>query len=142
MDADRIGIWGWSYGGYMASLALFMGNEVFKAGIAVAPVTSWRFYDTVYTERYLQTPQLNAEGYDRYSPLSHADKLRGNFLLIHGTGDDNVHFQNAVMLQNALIAANKQFDSFYYPNRNHSIYGGNTRLHLFTMMTNFLEAKL
>ena len=142
VDADRIGIWGWSYGGYMASLALFMGNEVFKAGIAVAPVTSWRFYDTVYTERYLQTPQLNAEGYDRYSPLSHADKLRGNFLLIHGTGDDNVHFQNAVMLQNALIAANKQFGSFYYPNRNHGIYGGNTRLHLFTMMTDFLEAKL
>jgi dipeptidyl-peptidase-4 len=142
VDADRIGIWGWSYGGYLASLALFMGNEVFKAGIAVAPVTSWRFYDTVYTERYLQTPQLNAEGYDRYSPLSHADKLRGNFLLIHGTGDDNVHFQNAVMLQDALIAANKQFDSFYYPNRNHGIYGGNTRLHLFTMMTDFLEAKL
>ena len=142
VDADRIGIWGWSYGGYMASLALFMGNDVFKAGIAVAPVTSWRFYDTVYTERYLQTPQLNAEGYDAYSPLSHADKLRGNFLLIHGTGDDNVHFQNAVMLQDALIAANKQFDSFYYPNRNHGIYGGNTRLHLFTLMTDFLEAKL
>ena len=142
VDAERIGIWGWSYGGYMASLALFMGNDVFKAGIAVAPVTSWRFYDSVYTERYLQTPQINAEGYDRYSPLSHVDKLRGNFLLIHGTGDDNVHFQNAVMLQDALIAANKQFDSFYYPNRNHGIYGGNTRLHLFTMMTDFLEAKL
>ncbi|MGB3850670.1 MAG: S9 family peptidase [Tunicatimonas sp.] len=142
VDADRIGIWGWSYGGYMSSLALFMGNDVFKAGIAVAPVTSWRFYDSVYTERYLQTPQLNAEGYDRYSPLSHADKLRGNFLLVHGTGDDNVHFQNAVMLQDALIAANKQFDSFYYPNRNHGIYGGNTRLHLFTMMTDFVEEKL
>ena len=142
VDADRIGIWGWSYGGYMSSLALFMGNEVFKAAIAVAPVTSWRFYDSVYTERYLQTPQLNAEGYDRYSPLSHVDKLRGNFLLIHGTGDDNVHFQNAVMLQDALIAANKQFDWFYYPNRNHGIYGGNTRLHLFTMMTDFVEAKL
>ena len=142
VDADRIGIWGWSYGGYLASLALFMGNDVFKAGIAVAPVTNWRFYDSVYTERYLQTPQLNAGGYDAYSPLSHADKLRGNFLLIHGTGDDNVHFQNAVMLQDALIAANRQFDSFYYPNRNHGIYGGNTRLHLFTMMTNFVEAKL
>ena len=142
VDADRIGIWGWSYGGYMSSLALFLGNDVFKAGIAVAPVTSWRFYDTVYTERYLQTPQLNAEGYDAYSPLTHADKLRGNFLLIHGTGDDNVHFQNAVTLQNSLIAANKQFDSFYYPNRNHSIYGGNTRLHLFRMMTDFVTAKL
>ena len=142
VDADRIGIWGWSYGGYMASLALFVGNDVFKAGIAVAPVTNWRFYDTVYTERYLQTPQLNARGYDAYSPLSHANKLRGNFLLIHGTGDDNVHFQNAVTLQNALIAANKQFDSFYYPNRDHSIRGGNTRLHLFRMMTDFLQAKL
>ena len=142
IDADRIGIWGWSYGGYMASLSLFLGNDVFKTGIAVAPVTSWRFYDTVYTERYLQTPQLNEQGYDQYSPLTHADKLRGNFLLIHGTGDDNVHFQNAVTLQNSLIAANKQFDSFYYPNRNHSIYGGNTRLHLFRMMTDFLTAKL
>ena len=142
VDANRIGIWGWSYGGYMSSLALFLGNDVFKMGIAVAPVTSWRFYDTVYTERYLQTPQLNAEGYDQYSPLTHVDKLRGNFLLIHGTGDDNVHFQNAVTLQNSLIAANKQFDSFYYPNRNHGIYGGNTRLHLFRMMTDFVTAKL
>ena len=142
VDADRMGIWGWSYGGYMASLALFVGNEVFKAGIAVAPVTSWRFYDTVYTERYLQTPQRNAQGYDQYSPLIHADKLRGNFLLIHGTGDDNVHFQNAIMLQETLIAANKQFDSFYYPNRNHSISGSNTRLHLFRMMTDFLKANL
>ncbi len=126
----------------MASLALFIGNDVFKAGIAVAPVTSWRFYDTVYTERYLQTPQLNAEGYDQYSPLSHVDKLRGNFLLIHGTGDDNVHYQNTVTLQNALIAANKQFDSFYYPNRDHSIRGGNTRFHLFRMMTDFLKTNL
>lgn len=142
VDADRIGIWGWSYGGYMSSLSLFTGAKVFKAGIAVAPVTNWRFYDTVYTERYLQTPQLNAEGYDRYSPLTHAGKLEGNFLLIHGTGDDNVHFQNAVTLQNALIAANKQFDSFYYPNRNHGIYGGNTRLHLFSMMTDFLKTNL
>ena len=142
VDADRIGIWGWSYGGYMASLALFLGNEVFKAGIAVAPVTSWRFYDTVYTERYLQTPQLNAQGYDQYSPLSHVAKLQGNFLLVHGTGDDNVHFQNAIALQEALIAANKQFDSFYYPNRDHSIQGGNTRLHLFRMITDFVQAKL
>lgn len=142
VDAGRIGIWGWSYGGYMSSLALFIGGDVFKAGIAVAPVTSWRFYDSVYTERYLQTPQINAQGYDQYSPLSHVGKLEGNFLLIHGTGDDNVHFQNAVTLQNSLIAANKQFDSFYYPNRNHGIYGGNTRLHLFNMMTDFLKEKL
>ncbi len=142
VDPERIGIWGWSYGGYMSSLALFVGNDIFKTAIAVAPVTNWRFYDTVYTERYLQTPQLNAEGYDAYSPLSHAAGMKGNFLLVHGTGDDNVHVQNSLMLQDALIAAGKQFDSFFYPNRNHSIYGGNTRLHLFRMMTNFLEDNL
>lgn len=142
IDGDRIGIWGWSYGGYMSSLSLFMGAEYFKAAIAVAPVTSWRYYDTIYTERYLKTPQLNAAGYDDYSPLSHVDKLSGKYLLIHGTGDDNVHFQNAVELTDALIAANKQFESFYYPNRNHGIYGGNTRVHLFNMITDFIEKNL
>lgn len=142
VDRERIGIWGWSYGGYMTSLALFLGNDIFKAGIAVAPVTNWRFYDTIYTERYLKRPQDNPSGYDDNSPNTHADKLKGNFFLIHGTGDDNVHFQNAVELQNALIDANKEFDSFYYPNRNHGIYGGNTRLHLFSMMTNYLLEKL
>jgi len=142
VNPDRIGIWGWSYGGYMSSLALFIGNDVFKAAIAVAPVTNWRYYDTIYTERFLSTPQLNPSGYDAYSPLSHVEKLEGKLLLIHGTGDDNVHFQNSVMLQNALIAANKQFDSFFYPNRNHGIYGGNTRMHLYRMMTHFLEDNL
>lgn len=142
VDGDRIGIWGWSYGGYMSSLATFLGNDVFKLGIAVAPVINWRFYDTIYTERYLKTPQENAEGYDAYSPLTHADKLKGDFLLIHGTGDDNVHFQNAVALQNALIDAGKQFQSFYYPNRNHGIRGGNTSLHLYQMMTNFIKNNL
>lgn len=142
VDRERIGIWGWSYGGYMTSLAMFLGNDVFKTGIAVAPVTNWRFYDTIYTERYLKRPQDNPSGYDDNSPNSHADKLQGNYFLIHGTGDDNVHFQNAVELQNALIDANKEFDSFYYPNRNHGIYGGNTRLHLFNMMTNYLLEKL
>jgi dipeptidyl-peptidase 4 len=142
VDKDRIGIWGWSYGGYMSSLALFVGHEVFKAGVAVAPVTNWRFYDTIYTERYLKTPQENAEGYDAWSPLSHVDKLQGAYLLIHGTGDDNVHFQNAVALQDALISAGKQFQSFYYPNRNHGIRGGNTSLHLFQMMTDYLKANL
>ena len=142
IDGNRIGIWGWSYGGYMSTLALMVGNDVFKTAIAVAPVTNWRYYDTIYTERYLKTPQENAEGYDAYSPLSHVEKLEGNYLLIHGTGDDNVHFQNAVSLQNALIAAGKQFQSFYYPNRNHGIYGGNTRLHLFEMMTNYLKQNL
>lgn len=142
VDKNRIGIWGWSYGGYMSSLSLLLGNDVFKAAIAVAPVTNWRYYDTIYTERYLQKPQDNPTGYDDYSPQTHAYKLEGALLLVHGTGDDNVHFQNSVEFQNALIKANKQFDSFYYPNRNHSIYGGNTRLHLYTMMTNFILEKL
>ncbi len=142
IDESRIGIWGWSYGGYMSSLAMFLGNEVFKAAIAVAPVTNWRFYDTIYTERYLKRPQDNPSGYDDYSPLTHAGKLNGAFLLIHGTGDDNVHFQNAAELQNALIEAGKQFDSFYYPNKSHSISGGSTRYHLFKMMTDFILKNL
>jgi dipeptidyl-peptidase 4 len=142
VDKDRIGIWGWSYGGYMSSLCLFLGHDVFKAAIAVAPVTNWRYYDTIYTERYLQRPQDNPSGFDDFSPVNHAANLSGAFLLIHGTGDDNVHFQNAVELQNALIIANKQFNSFYYPDRNHSIYGGNTRLHLYTMMTKFIVENL
>jgi len=142
IDADRIGIWGWSYGGYMSSLAILKGADVFKMAIAVAPVTTWRFYDTIYTERYLQLPQGNASGYDDNSPIFHADKLKGEFLLIHGTGDDNVHFQNAVALQNALIAAGKQFDSFYYPDKAHGIGGLGTRLHLFQLMTDFVKEKL
>lgn len=142
VDPARIGIWGWSFGGYMTSLALFKGNDIFKTGIAVAPVTNWRFYDSIYTERYLKRPQDNPSGYDNNSPNTHTDKLKGNFFLIHGTGDDNVHFQNAVELQNALIDANKQFDSFYYPNRDHGISGGNTRYHLFNMMTNYILEKL
>ncbi|WP_038029004.1 S9 family peptidase [Thermonema rossianum] len=142
VDANRIGIWGWSYGGYMSSLCILLGNDVFKAAIAVAPVTSWRYYDTIYTERYLQRPQDNPGGYDEYSPLTHAARLKGNYLLIHGTGDDNVHFQNAVMMVDALIKANKQFEVFFYPNRNHGIYGGNTRLHLYNLMTDFIKRKL
>lgn len=142
VDADRIGIWGHSFGGYMTLLGLTKGDGVFRAGISVAPVTNWRFYDSIYTERYLKTPQQNAAGYDDNSPLMFADKLKGDLLLIHGTGDDNVHFQNSVEMEDALVAANKQFDSFYYPNRNHGIYGGNTLLHRFTMMTNFLEDHL
>ncbi len=142
IDKDRIGIWGHSFGGYMTLLGLTKGNGIFRAGISVAPVTNWRFYDSIYTERYLKTPQENAAGYDENSPLSFANQLKGDLLLIHGTGDDNVHFQNAVAMQDALIDANKQFESFYYPNRNHGIYGGNTYLHRFTMMTDFLQRKL
>lgn len=142
IDAERIGIWGWSYGGYMSTLAMLKGADYFKAGIAVAPVTTWRFYDTIYTERYLQRPEDNPSGYDENSPLSHAEKLKGNFLLIHGTGDDNVHFQNAVALQEALINAGKQFDSFYYPDKAHGIGGMKARTHLYQMMTDFLKNKL
>ncbi|MDX1627822.1 MAG: DPP IV N-terminal domain-containing protein [Fulvivirga sp.] len=142
VDASRIGIWGWSYGGYMSSLAMFLGEGVFKAAIAVAPVTNWRYYDTIYTERYMDTPQNNPSGYDDNSPTSHVEKLQGNYLLIHGTGDDNVHFQNAVALQDALIAAGKQFDSFYYPDRAHGIYRNRARMHLYTMMTNWIKENL
>jgi dipeptidyl-peptidase-4 len=142
IDEGRIGIWGWSYGGYTSSLSLLKGNDVFKMAIAVAPVTNWRFYDTIYTERFMATPQENASGYDDNSPTSYADRLKGNFLLIHGTGDDNVHFQNAVELQDALIAAGKQFDSFYYPDRAHAIYRDNARPHLFTMMTKWVKENL
>ncbi|KAB7731685.1 prolyl oligopeptidase family serine peptidase [Rudanella paleaurantiibacter] len=142
VDPARVGIWGWSYGGYMTSLCMTLGADVFKTGIAVAPVTNWRFYDTIYTERYLKRPQDNPQGYDENSPVTHADKLKGNFLLIHGTGDDNVHFQNSVEFVNALVAAGKPFRSFYYPNRNHGIYGGNTRQHLYQMLTDFILEKL
>lgn len=142
VDKNRIGIWGWSYGGYMTSLCLTKGADVFKAGIAVAPVTNWRYYDTIYTERYLRTPQENAKGYDENSPINFASKLRGPFLLVHGSGDDNVHYQNSMEMINALVKANKQFELMIYPNRNHGIYGGNTRLHLYKKMTDFLLKNL
>ncbi len=142
VDDSRIGIWGWSYGGYMASLAMTKGAGTFKMGIAVAPVTNWRFYDTVYTERYLQTPQLNASGYDDNSPSTYAGNLQGNFLLIHGTGDDNVHFQNSIVLEDALVNSGKQFRSFYYPDKHHGIQGGKTRQHLYTMMLNYVLESL
>ena len=143
VDANEIGIWGWSYGGFMSANCLFKGNDVFKMAIAVAPVTSWRFYDSIYTERYMQTPQENASGYDENSPLNFANFLKGNFLLVHGSGDDNVHFQNTMRLTNALIEANKPFDQAIYPDRTHGIYEGkNTRLHLYEKMTRFIEVNL
>lgn len=142
IDKNRIGIFGWSYGGYMSSLAILKGAEVFKAAIAVAPVTNWKWYDSVYTERYMRSLKDNEAGYKENSPIYFADLLKGNYLLIHGTADDNVHFQNSVEMANALINANKQFDTYYYPNKNHGIYGGNTRLHLYTKMTDFLYNKL
>ena len=143
IDEDNIGIWGWSFGGFMSTNALLKGSDIFSTAIAVAPVTSWRFYDTVYTERYMQTPQENASGYDENSPINYADKLEGNYLLVHGTGDDNVHVQNSMRMINALIEANKQFDMFIVPDRTHGIYkGANTRLNLYTKMTNFVEEHL
>ena len=138
VDAGRIGIFGWSFGGYMASLAMTKGADVFKVGIAVAPVTTWRYYDTIYTERYLQTPQENPQGYDENSPINFADLMKGKFLLIHGTADDNVHYQNAVEMAEALIQKNKEFEFMTYPDKNHGIYGGNTRLHLYQKMTDFI----
>ena len=142
VDQSRIGIFGWSYGGFMASNCIFQGADVFKTAIAVAPVTSWRYYDSVYTERYMQTPQENASGYDTNSPITHVSKLKGNFLLIHGTADDNVHVQNSMKMIEALVQANKQFDWAIYPDKNHGIYGGKTRLQLYTKMTNFIKEKL
>ncbi|MDG5490185.1 S9 family peptidase [Psychroserpens sp. SPM9] len=142
IDENNIGIWGWSYGGFMSSNALFKGNDTFSMAIAVAPVTSWRFYDTIYTERYMTTPQENPSGYDENSPINHVDKLKGDFLLIHGTGDDNVHVQNTMRMVEALIQADKQFEWMIYPDKNHGIYGGNTRLHLYKKMTNFIHDTL
>ncbi|MFT3795089.1 S9 family peptidase [Flavobacterium sp.] len=142
VDQSRIGIFGWSYGGFMSSNCLFKGNDVFKMAIAVAPVTNWRFYDSVYTERYMQTPQENPSGYDDNSPINHVDKLKGKLLLIHGSGDDNVHVQNSMQMMEALIQANKQFDSQIYPDKNHGIYGGKTRIQLFNKMTNFIKENL
>lgn len=142
VDGNRIGIWGWSYGGYMSSLGITKGADVFKMAMAVAPVTNWRFYDNIYTERYMRTPQENASGYDDNSPINHVEKLEGAYLLVHGSADDNVHVQNTMRMISALVAANKQFDLFIYPDKNHGIYGGNTRYHLYTKMTNFIEDNL
>ncbi|HLF51618.1 S9 family peptidase [Flavobacterium sp.] len=142
VDKSRIGIFGWSFGGYMSSNCLFKGNDIFKMAIAVAPVTNWRFYDSIYTERYMQTPQENPSGYDDNSPINYVDKLKGKFLLIHGSADDNVHVQNSMQMMEALIQANKQFDSQIYPDKNHGIYGGKTRIQLYTKMTNFIKENL
>ena len=126
----------------MSSICITKGAEVFKSAIAVAPVTSWRYYDNIYTERYMRTPQENPDGYDDNSPINMVDKLKGNYLLIHGSGDDNVHYQNTMEMINAMVDANVEYDSEIYPNRNHSIYGGNTRYHLYKRMTDFWLQKL
>jgi dipeptidyl-peptidase-4 len=142
VDRSRIGIWGWSYGGFMSSNAILKGADVFTMAIAVAPVTNWRFYDSIYTERYMQTPQENASGYDDNSPINHVDKLKGKYLLIHGSADDNVHVQNSMRMMEALIQANKPFESQVYPDKNHGIFGGKTRIHLYNRMTNFIKENL
>ena len=138
IDSNRIGIWGWSYGGYMSSLGLTKGADVYSTAIAVAPVTNWRFYDNIYTERYMGLPQDNGSGYDENSPINHTSKMKGNYLLVHGSADDNVHVQNSMRMTQALINSNVDFEQFIYPDKNHGIYGGNTRLHLYKKMTQFL----
>lgn len=140
VDKERIGVHGWSFGGYMTSLLLTKGADYFKTGAAVAPVTNWRYYDSIYTERYLSLPQENAKGYDENSPVFYADKLRGKFLLIHGLTDDNVHFQNSAELVLALLKSKKQFDTFYYPNQAHSI--SSYRGHVYEMMTEYFLKNL
>ena len=142
VDESRIGIWGWSYGGYMSSLSMLKGDGLFRAAISVAPVTHWRLYDTIYTERFMRTPEENPEGYRRSAPLTYADRLTGNLLLVHGTGDDNVHSQNTVQLAQRLEMENKQFDMRIYPNKTHSITGGSTRLNLYSYFTEWLRKNL
>lgn len=142
VDKNRIGIWGWSYGGYMTIMSMSEGTPVFKAGAAVAPVTDWKYYDTVYGERFMRTPNENAEGYKASSAFTRADKLNGNLLLVHGMADDNVHFQNTAEYAEHLVQLGKQFDMQVYTNRNHSIFGGNTRLHLYNKLTNFFNREL
>ena len=142
VDKNRIGIFGWSFGGFMSSNCILKGADVFKMAIAVAPVTNWRFYDSIYTERYMQTPQENPRGYDENSPINFASNLKGNYLLIHGSADDNVHVQNSMQMIEALVQANKQFDWAIYPDKNHGIYGGKTRIQLYNKMTNFIKEKL
>jgi dipeptidyl-peptidase-4 len=142
VDKNNMAIWGWSYGGFMSALCMEKGADVFKAGISVAPVTNWRFYDSVYTERYMRTPKENEQGYDDNSPLFHAEKIKGKYLLIHGTADDNVHVQNTMEFSERMVQANVQFDMALYTNRNHSIRGGNTSMHLYKKMTDFLMENL
>ena len=126
----------------MSTLCITKGADVFKTAIAVAPVTTWRYYDNIYTERFMRTPQENADGYDDNSPINHVKKMKGNFLLIHGTSDDNVHYQNSMMLTDALVKANKQFEMFMYPNKDHGISGGITGYHLYVKLTDYIERKL
>jgi dipeptidyl-peptidase-4 len=142
VDGSRIGMQGWSYGGYMTSLCMTKGADFYKTGIAVAPVTNWKYYDSIYTERFMRTPQENEGGYENNSPINFTDLLKGKYLIIHGSADDNVHYQNTMDMVTALVKSNTPFDMFIYPNKNHGIYGGHTRLHLYTKMTEYFKANL
>lgn len=142
INNKNVGIWGWSYGGFMSSLCIMKGNDIFTTAIAVAPVTNFKFYDSIYTERYMRTPAENERGYADNAPLNWADKLKGNLLLCHGTADDNVHVQNTYELSESLVQANKQFDMAIYTNRNHNINGGKTTLQLYTRFVNYLKKNM
>lgn len=142
IDGSRIGIWGWSYGGYETLMAMTTGGGIFRAGVAIAPVTDWRFYDTIYAERYMRTPNENADGYRYGAPVTHASKLQGDLLIISGTADDNVHMSNTMEFTAALIEAEKQFDMMLYPNQNHSIKGCNSRYHIYSRVCKFYNEKL
>jgi dipeptidyl-peptidase-4 len=142
VDSSRVGIWGGSYGGYMTLLSLFKGEGVFKAGIARAPVTDWRLYDTIYTERYMRTPLDNPDGYRRSAPQTYADRLRGHLLIVHGTGDDNVHPQNTTQMIHLLEEANQQFDLRLYPNKTHAIEGARARVNLYSLYLEWLKKNL
>ena len=142
VDGDNIGIWGWSFGGYETLMAMTTGRGTFRAGVAIAPVTDWRYYDTIYAERYMRTPNENPEGYKYGAPLNHADKLQGDLLIVTGSADDNVHMSNTMEMVSALIEADKQFDMMIYPNQNHSIRGANSRYHIYTLVCNFYKEKL
>jgi dipeptidyl-peptidase-4 len=142
VDSSRIGVWGWSFGGYLSSLCISKSPDVFKTAIAVAPVTNWRYYDNIYTERFLQKPQDNPNGYDENSPINYVSGIRGNYLIVHGTGDDNVHFQNTTEMIHAMVKAGVQFDSEIYPNRNHGIGDRAAQYHLYRRMTAFVLENL
>ena len=142
VDGERIGIWGWSFGGYLSALSMFRGDGAFKMAISVAPVTNWRYYDNIYTERFMRTPQENPDGYDLNSPTTYAKDLKGKYLLIHGTADDNVHFQNTMELVKGLNAAGIEYDQFFFPNKNHFIMGGNTRTYLYNKLAKYILENL
>ncbi len=138
IDKNNIGVYGWSYGGYMAALCITRAADYFKTAVAVAPVTNWRFYDNIYTERFMRTPYENKENYDELSPLYNTKNIKGDFLIVHGMADDNVHLQNTTEMISEMIKNNIRYESELYPDKNHGIYGGKTRLHLYTRITDFL----